>query len=166
MNLKVCGFFFAAALALCASARREALAQEADEAAIRQAVETMQDGWNQKKGSVFASSFAQDHDYVVVNGMFFPKFTREGNAKAHQALFDGVYKEVDLKMTLAKVRFLTPEIAVAHVQGYSYARAKPDEKRQEVVITMVFQKGKEGWKIVAFQNTPVEQRTQHQPPAN
>ena len=166
MNLKVCGFFFAAALAFCALAGREAQAQEADEAAIRQAVQTMQDGWNQKKGSVFASSFAQEHDYVVVNGMFFPKFTREGNAQAHQALFDGVYKEVDLKMTLAKVRFLAPEIAVAHVQGYSYPRAKPEEKRQEVVITMVFQKGKEGWKIVAFQNTPVEQRQQQRPPGH
>lgn len=158
MNLKVCGLFFAAALALCASAGREAQAQEADEAAIRQAVQTMQDGWNQKKGQVFASSFAQDHDYVVVNGMFLPKQTREGNAKAHQGLFDGVYKEVDLKLTLAKVRFLTPEIAVAHVQGFSHPKGKVEEKRQEVVITTVFQKGQEGWKIVAFQNTPVEQR--------
>ena len=166
MNLKVRGFFFAAALALCALSGREALAQESDEAAIRQAVQTMQDGWNQKKGAVFASSFAQDHDYVVVNGMFLPKLTREGNAKAHQGLFDGVYKEVDLKLTLAKVRFLTPEIAVAHVQGFSHPKGKPEEKRQEIVITVVMQKGKEGWKIVAFQNTPVEQRPQQRPPTD
>jgi uncharacterized protein (TIGR02246 family) len=166
MNLKVLRLFFAAALLLCAFAGREALAQEADEAAIRQAVQTMQDGWNQKKGAVFASSFAQEHDYVVVNGMFLPKMSREANAQAHQGLFDGVYKEVDLKLSVAKIRFLTPEIAVAHVQGFSYPRGKMEEKRQEVVITTVFQKGKEGWKIIAFQNTPVEQRTQHRPGAN
>lgn len=159
MSLKVCRFFFAA-LMLWTFASSEALAQEADEAAIRQAVQTMQDGWNQKKGVVFASSFAQEHDYVVVNGMFFPKWTREANAQAHQGLFDGVYKEVDLKLSVAKIRFLTPEIAVAHAQGFSYPRGKMEEKRQEAVITLVMQKGKEGWKIVAFQNTPVEQRTQ------
>ena len=166
MNLKVLRLIFAAALVLGALAGREASAQEADEAAIRQAVQTMQDGWNQKKGAVFASSFAQEHDYVVVNGMFFPKWAREANAQAHQGLFDGVYKEVDLKMSVAKIRFLTPEIAVAHVQGFSYPRGKMEEKRQEVVITMVFQKGKEGWKIVAFQNTPIEQRAQQKPPSH
>ena len=164
MNLKALRLLLAASLLLlCAAGGREALAQEADEAAIRQTVQTMQDGWNQKKGAVFASSFAHEHDYVVVNGMFFPKWGREANAQAHQGLFDGVYKEVDLKLSVAKVRFLSPEIAVAHVQGFSYPRGKMEEKRQEVVITTVMQKGKEGWKIVAFQNTPVEQRPQQRP---
>jgi uncharacterized protein (TIGR02246 family) len=144
MNLKACRVLFALALLLTAFAGREALAQEADEAAMRQAVQTMQDGWNQKKGAVFASSFAQEHDYVVVNGMFLPKMSREANARAHQGLFDGVYKEVDLKLEVAKVRFLTPEIAVAHVRGFSYPKGKMEEKRQEVVITTVMQKGKEG----------------------
>ena len=57
-----------------------------------------------------------------------------------------------------RVPFELPE-SVLHVQGHTNQMGKPDEKRAEVIITGVVQKFPDGWKIVAFQNTPVEQRS-------
>lgn len=131
-------------------------ARQGDEELIRQVVQNMQDGWNKKTGALFASSFAAEHDYVVVNGMFLPKMTREANAQAHQQLFDGVYKEVDLQLRTSKIRFLNREIAVVHIQGYSHPKGKPEEKRQEMIMTNVMQKREGKWEIVVFHNSPVQ----------
>ncbi len=40
-----------------------------DEKAIRANVEQMVKGWNMKSGAEFAKPFAEDSDYVVINGM-------------------------------------------------------------------------------------------------
>jgi uncharacterized protein (TIGR02246 family) len=146
-----------AAAALVAVGGAQALAQQAtDEESIRRAVAQMQDGWNAKSGEAYARPFAEEHDYVVVNGMYFPKMSRAENARAHQAILDRQYKEVDLNLTLDKTRFLTPDICVAHVRGHSYTKGKTDERRFEIVISLVLQKKASRWEIIAFQNTPVQ----------
>ena len=50
-----------------------------DEAAIRQLVRDMRDGQNTRDGELFASAFAQEHDYIAINGMFLPNQTRQDN---------------------------------------------------------------------------------------
>ena len=42
----------------------------ADEAAIRENVKHLETGWNTKSGALFAKPFAEDADYVVINGMY------------------------------------------------------------------------------------------------
>ncbi len=56
-----------------------------DEAAIRQIVQQVQDGWNAHDGKAFAAPFAPDADYVVVNGMNLKG--REVIEKGHMAIF-------------------------------------------------------------------------------
>ena len=129
--------------------------QSADEAA--KLVQNLQDSWNKKDGTQWATSFAPEHDYVVFTGRFLPKMTPKDNASAHQQVFDGMYKDVDLALHVAKTRSLTPEIGVVHIQGYKYAKGKPDERQGEMMITAVVQNFPTGWKIVAFQNTLVQQ---------
>ena len=153
---------FLMVMMLCALTDYQVFAQQGDDASIRQVVQNMQDGWNKKDGRLFASSFAEEHDYVVINGMFLPKLTRESNARQHQQLFDGVYKEVDLQLRVSQIRHLNPEIAVAHISGHSHPKGSPEEKRSEVIITAVVQKREGGWKIVAFHNSPVQQRAEKQ----
>ena len=51
--------------------------QQEDEAAIRQVVQNMQDAQNTKNGELFASAFAQEHDYIAINGMFLPNQTQQ-----------------------------------------------------------------------------------------
>src|SRR6185503_15336088 len=42
----------------------------ADETAIRESVKQMETGWNTKSGALFAKPFAEDADYVVINGNY------------------------------------------------------------------------------------------------
>lgn len=148
----------AAVFLIASLAPATALADTGEEAAIRKAVETIEEGWNAKSGKQLASVFAEEHDYVIVDGRFMPGFTREANAAAHQGLFDGVHKETDIQLDLAKVRFLTPDLAVAHAKGFSHARGDQTAVRQHVIMTLVLKKQEDGWRIVAFHNSPRQER--------
>jgi uncharacterized protein (TIGR02246 family) len=61
-----------------------------------------------------------------------------------------------ISLNLKQIRFLRPDAAVVHVTG---RRDGPtDDLKQGAIITMVMTKGKNGWKIAAFQNTAVPLR--------
>ena len=76
-----------------------------DETAIRNLATTLEKGWNTKSGETFASAFAEQHDYIVVNVFYMPNLTRQRNAFAHQGLFNGIYKTNTLKMVVDKISF-------------------------------------------------------------
>jgi uncharacterized protein (TIGR02246 family) len=133
-----------------------------DEAAIREVVKTRQNGQNIRNGKLFASGFANDHDYIVINGMFRPNLTQEDNARSHQVLYDGARSslggnlgEVEVQFSVAKIRFLTPEIAVMHIHSRAGPRNQPDKRANNIISTMM-QKQAGEWKIVAFHNAPVQ----------
>ena len=79
--------------------------RSADETAIRENVKQMETGWNTKSGALFAKPFADDADYVVINGMYL-----KGRAvleTAHQQIFDTIYKDTTVKLNVKQIRFLT-----------------------------------------------------------
>ena len=121
----------------------------ADEAALRENVKQLEDGWNTKSGALFAKPFAEDADYVVINGMYFKG--RAVIATAHQQIFDTIFKDTTLTLTVKQIRFLRPDVAVVHVSGH---RDGPKES-QDAMLTFVMTKEKQGWTIAAFQNTAV-----------
>jgi len=94
-------------------------AQSDDEAAIKTIVQSMQEGWNKKDGAGFAAGFAPQHDYVNILGLYLPNARKGGNARAHQQLFDTVYKDTGLQLHVAKLKFLTPDIAPVHMLGHT-----------------------------------------------
>ena len=126
----------------------------ADEAAIRESVKQMELGWNTGDGSLFAKPFAEDADYVVINGMYIKG--RTVIETAHQQIFDTIYKETTISLAVKQIRFLRPDVAVVHVNGRR--RAPTKELENEALLTLVMTKEKEGWKIAAFQNTAVAAR--------
>src|SRR5215208_6876962 len=98
--------------------------QREDDVAIRQLVQDMQDAQNTKNGELFASAFAREHDYIAINGMFLPNQSRQDNARIHQRLYDesrssvvGEYGKVEVRLKVAKVRLLTPMVAVVHARS-------------------------------------------------
>ena len=123
----------------------------ADESAIREAVKQMETGWNTKSGALFAKPFAEDADYVVINGTYI-----KGRAvieSAHQRIFDTIYKDTRISLVVQQIRFLRPDVAVVHVKGQ---RTSPTgEQTQGALITVVMTKEKTGWTIAAFQNTAI-----------
>jgi uncharacterized protein (TIGR02246 family) len=124
----------------------------ADDSAIRANVQQMEDGWNTKSGALFAKPFAEDADYVVINGQYL-----KGRAildTAHQQIFDTVYKDTTIKLTIKSIRYLRPDVAVVHVDGLRNG-PKPELKTQ-VLVTLVMTRYTGGWSIASFQNTQVQ----------
>lgn len=126
----------------------------ADEAALREAVRQLETGWNTKSGAAFARPFAEDADYVVINGMYI-----KGRAvieTQHQRIFSTIFKDTTISLTIKQIRFLRTDVAVIHASGH---RDGPtDELKQDAMLTLVMTKEKQGWLIAAFQNTAVAPR--------
>jgi uncharacterized protein (TIGR02246 family) len=124
-----------------------------DETGIRQNVKYLLDGWNTKNGVLFAKAFAVDADYVVINGMQIKG--RQQIADGHQQIFDTIYKESTLSLTVKQVRFLRSDVAVVHVAGTNTFKQASETKVLNAIITLVMTKDKGEWTIAAFQNTQV-----------
>jgi uncharacterized protein (TIGR02246 family) len=146
-SLVVCAFY--------ASAQDSAKSNTSapDEAAIRENVRQMETGWNTKSGSLFAKPFAEDADYVVINGMQIKG--RDTIDKGHQRLFVTIFKESTLSLSVKNIRFLRPDVAVVHVAGHNKIRQGEETREGEAIITLVMTKDKGEWKIAAFQNTAI-----------
>ena len=126
----------------------------AEEAAIRENVKQMESGWNTKSGALFAKPFAEDADYVVINGMYIKG--RKAIEAGHQQIFDTIYKDTTLTLNVKQIRFLRPDVAVAHVNAHRNGPGK--ELSPDALLTLVLTKEKQGWTIAAFQNTEVVAR--------
>lgn len=129
-------------------------AGDKDEAAIRANVEQMMKGWNAKSGAEFAKPFAEDADYVVVNGMKIKG--REAIDKGHQQIFDTIYKVSALTVNVEQIRFLRPDVAVVHVHSALSVTRGNSMQTGNARITMVMTKNQNRWEIAAFQNTPIQ----------
>lgn len=126
----------------------------ADEAAMRESVKQLETGWNTKSGAVFAKPFAEDADYVVINGMYIKG--RATIESSHQRIFDTIFKDTKINLTVKQIRFLRPDIAVVHVTGHRDGPTK--DLTGDAILTLVMTKDQNGWTIAAFQNTSVAPR--------
>lgn len=125
-----------------------------DEAAIRANVGQMVKGWNLKSGAEFAKPFAEDADYVVINGFHIKG--RAAIAEAHQRIFETVRKNSTLFCTVEQIRFLRPDVAVIHARG-TLKEAQNDSTRTiDAKMTLVMTKENGKWEIAAFQNTAIQ----------
>jgi uncharacterized protein (TIGR02246 family) len=145
-------------LFICSAAQAAMTSETADrardEAVIKERVKMMESGWNTKSGALFAKPFAEDADYVVINGMHAQ--TRAVIERNHQQIFDTFYKNTSLTLSVKQVRFLKPDVAVVHVRGHRTAAPGEAAKGSNAIMTLVMMKEREDWKIVAFQNTEIQ----------
>ena len=125
-----------------------------DEAAIRQVVKQVEDAWNAHDGKAFAAPFAADADYVVVNGMYAKG--REAIERGHTGIFTTIYKDSRNVATVKSVRFLRPDVAVAHVGWNLEFKMNGATQKGHAMNTMVLTKDGGKWSIAAFQNTPIQ----------
>ena len=125
-----------------------------DEEAVKQIVRQLQDGWNAHDGKAFAAPFAEDADYVVVDGMKIKG--REEVEKGHVRIFSTFYKESHNVATLKSVRFLRPDVAVAHVEWN--LEVKPGGEKVRAMNSLVLTKDGGKWSIASFHNTPIREQ--------
>ncbi len=124
-----------------------------DEAAILENLKHMQDGWNTKSGALFAKPFAEDADYVIINGVQIQGKT--AIETGHQRIFDTIYKDSTVTLTVKQIRFLRSDIALVHTGSHNRIRQGEETREVDGTITLVMVKDKGEWKIAAFQNTEI-----------
>ena len=127
--------------------------QRLDDAAIRGLQDRQAEAWNRHDAKAYASLFTEDGEVVNVVGWWW-KSRGEIESKL-AAAFAFVFRDSTLTITDVKVRFVTPDIAIAHVSwSMKGARTPPNmpEPRQGIQL-QVLQRSSAGWLILSFQNT-------------
>jgi len=122
-----------------------------DEKAIRNIIQSLADAWTAGDGKKFGEPFAEDADYVVVNGVRLKGC--EAIAQGHQRIFDTIYKDTKLKAEILKIRFLHKSVAVVHTQGSIAKKPEAFPVVPGAFPSFVLSKENGKWQIVAFQNT-------------
>ena len=122
-----------------------------DDTQIRDLVKTMENGWSAKDGKLFARPFAENADYVVVNGMYIKG--KSAIAEGHQRIFDSFYKETNIKTEVKSIRFIRKDIAIVHVTSHMTGVSNNQKVDTNSLITLTIEKSANGWQIAAFQNT-------------
>lgn len=141
---------------LCAQEKAKTSgAGDKDEIMIRANVEQIVKGWNTRSGAEFAKPFAEDADYVIINGMQLKG--RPAIGEGHQRIFDTIFKNSTLAYEITQLRLLRPDVALVHVRAVLSVTA-PDNSTQSnnARITLVMTKNKDRWEIAAFQNTQIQ----------
>ncbi len=124
-----------------------------DEAQIRELQVRQAAAWNTHNATAYANLFTENGDVVNIVGWWW-KGRREIESKL-TAAFAFAFKQSTLTVTDVQVRFVKPDIAIAHVRWtMTGARTPPGvpEPREGIQIQVLTkQHGK--WLIESFQNT-------------
>ena len=118
-----------------------ASSQTADERKIRDLESRQADAWNRHDARAYAALFTTDGDVVNVVGWWW-----KGRPEI---------RESTMSITDVNVRFLSKDVAIAHVQWTMAGSRMPPgmpEPRQGIQL-QVLQKSAGQWLIASFQNT-------------
>jgi uncharacterized protein (TIGR02246 family) len=128
-----------------------------DAAQIEAAIASLADAWNRHDGHAYAAAFAEDADFVNVLGQ-----RQRGRAEItarHLELFRTIMQSSILHVLHHSVRFLTETVAVAHVKWEMEGHEPPlgwnVPALRQGILSIVFQKGLDGWKIASAHNTDI-----------
>lgn len=126
-----------------------------DEAAIRALIQKTVEGWNKGSGEEFAAPFAEDADFMVVNGIYLKG--RKEIAAQLQRSFDTFMKGTRVWLEVKSVRFLSSDIALVHAWGKILRPGESVERPEPGAIsTRVMSKRGGSWRVAAFQNTAIQ----------
>ncbi len=122
--------------------------------AARAIAAALTDAWNAGDGAAFAREFTEDADFVNIFATH--GVGRDAIAKAHQALFEGIYRGTVIAFSVTKVRPLGDQACVALIGARMDVAHGPMAGEMRALITAVIARGEDGWKIASFQNTRVQ----------
>jgi len=132
-----------------------------DEGAIRQAVATMTTAFNTRDDQATASLTTTNVDFVTVTGNW-SKSSADYIA-ARRARFATALKNASIRVIDIKIRFLKPDVALAHVtheiRGMLDADGKELPPHTELSLR-VFVREHGKWLMTAFHNTAVTMPTE------
>ena len=130
--------------------------QSADEAAIRDIQARWDDAWNRHDVQALSALVADDVRFVNVAGVVLQSRAefQQLQTRTHAMMF----KESVRTVTGTQIKFITPEVAIAHVswgmRGDKNADGTARQPRNGVMMQVLVKRdGK--WMVVAAQNTNV-----------
>jgi len=129
-------------------------AATADEAAVRAVALQQADAWNKHDAMAYSALFTPDCDVINISGWWW-KSRAEMQQKLTRA-FSTVFAHSTLTFTDVQVKFLKPDVAVAHASWkMSGARMPPGMPAPDQGIqTLILTSQRDGkWLIAEFQNT-------------
>ncbi|HEX4945771.1 MAG TPA: SgcJ/EcaC family oxidoreductase [Blastocatellia bacterium] len=137
-------------------ARPQTKATNAKRQAIEAIAASFQAAWNRHDMEALAALVAEDVDYVTVVGAREwekgRKEFKDRHAKVHQTMF----RNSVLTIKETHIKFIRPDIAIAHVLWETKGDVVPDRKPGEPragIFTWVVEKRRGKWLIIASQNT-------------
>lgn len=134
-------------------------ANKTDDIQICEMVKNMENGWAKKDGNLFAKSFAENADYVVINGRYLQG--KMAIAKGHQEIFDSFYKETNIKTEVQSIRYIRPDVAIVHLSSHLTGTSNGQKIDGRSIIALTVEKSNGNWQIDAFQNTRLEEQPVH-----
>ncbi|MFA6914898.1 MAG: SgcJ/EcaC family oxidoreductase [Parachlamydiales bacterium] len=125
-------------------------AAEEDEVGIRAIVNQMQQGWNLKKSNEYLKFFAEDVDYVPLEGTLLKG--RNTITELLQKIFDTIYVNLDSNFIVEDIRYLRPDVAIVNVTTVSHFQNNPSAL---FTILMLFTATKNNgkWEVSSYQLT-------------
>ncbi|MGG4106770.1 SgcJ/EcaC family oxidoreductase [Paenibacillus lautus] len=128
-----------------------------DRQAIQTLLASLSKAWGEGSGRAYAECFTEEADYVTFNGQHLKG--RRAIDEVHQELWNGVLRDSKLVAgpTPTELRFLTPELAIAHATGAVQLRfhKKPPTSRFSINTNVLIKQNGE-WKISAFHNCRIQ----------
>jgi uncharacterized protein (TIGR02246 family) len=145
-----------AALGYLAPVAAEPVGEAADEQEIRQVITEMTEGFNRHDGRAASRMYLPNASLVTVRGEIM-----EGQAtieKGLSSIFETRARNATHRTLDIAIRFLRPDIALAHVTNELSGLAAPDGQalpsHQELSLR-VFIKEDGRWQVAAFHNTMI-----------
>ena len=132
----------------------------ADQAAAEAVVASMDAAWAKGDADALAAHFATDGGFTNVLGMV--HFGREAFRNRHDAIFKSVFKGSTSKLTIAKLRCVRPDVAIAEfdaeICGFvtlppGLQAGRDEVGRSKPLLVLVNDDGE--WWITAYHNVGV-----------
>lgn len=124
---------------------------------VKAVIGTLAESWNRHDMASFAAAFSRDADFVNVVGMHW-RGQQEIEAK-HATVHRTIFRNSNLEILDINVRFLTEDIALAHVwtqlQGAEALPGRNVPPIRRALMTCVLVKQAQQWMITAAHNTDV-----------
>lgn len=133
----------------------------ADEAAIRRIVDEEIAAWNAGDATAYSARFAPDGGFTNIFGMML--YGHEAFEARHRQIFSTFFKGTRRKMTVRRVRFVTPDVAlvdvdteVAGIRAMPPGVSLPADGILRTRLLQVFVKRRGAWWIEAYHNVDLK----------
>ena len=124
---------------------------EQDRSAIADVVSRLECAWAAGNGQMWASYFAEDADLTTWFGLYVRGW--EAIADLHQEVFDSFHKSSKLRLHVRNLRFLRPDVAVAHLEGTIVGPGEQSAAHPQFVPVAVMTKEDGRWRVAVLHNT-------------